>query len=70
MLLKKKEPDNLIALEMKKFDASHADKQSDRNRLIALTKSALQDVWPGLKMAEYCRSMFVGTNSGSIWSLM
>ena len=58
----KKEPDNLIALEMKKSEASYSDKQSDRNRLVALTKSASQDVWPedGRVLPEYVCGYQIG----------
>ena len=37
--------DNLIALEMKKSDQPRMDKESDRERIIALTKDAFDDVW-------------------------
>lgn len=48
-------PDNLLALEMKKSDSSSSAKKGDRNRLIALTKTALQYVWAedGKAMPEY-----------------
>lgn len=39
------EQDNLIALEMKKSSAPKADKESDKIRLTALTKSSYDDVW-------------------------
>jgi hypothetical protein len=37
--------DNLISIEMKKMDAPAAEKQKDRDRLRALTKSSYDDVW-------------------------
>ena len=37
--------DNLIAIEMKKSNRKESDKQSDRNRLIALTKDSYDGVW-------------------------
>ena len=37
--------DNLIAIEMKKSNAPSAEKQKDRERLIALTKDSFDDVW-------------------------
>jgi hypothetical protein len=37
--------DNLIAFEMKKSNASTLEKQSDRERLEALTKDTFDDVW-------------------------
>ena len=40
------EQDNLIAIEMKKATAPRADKEKDRERLIALTKDSFDDVWP------------------------
>ncbi len=39
------EQDNLIAIEMKKSNASAREKQKDRERLIALTKDSFNDVW-------------------------
>ena len=39
------EQDNLIAIEMKKATAPRADKEKDRERLIALTKDSFDDVW-------------------------
>lgn len=39
------EQDNLIAIEMKKTTAPRADKEKDRERLIALTKDSFDDVW-------------------------
>lgn len=39
------EQDNLIALEMKKSSARNATKQSDRERLKALTKDSFDDIW-------------------------
>lgn len=37
--------DNLIAIEMKKFDRPHEEKISDRERLQALTKDSFDGVW-------------------------
>ena len=37
--------DNLIAIEMKKSERPNAEKESDRIRLRALTKSSFDDVW-------------------------
>lgn len=37
--------DNLIAIEMKKSNRSEEEKQSDRERLRALTKSSYDDIW-------------------------
>lgn len=39
------EDDNLIAIEMKKSSRPQAEKNSDRKRLRALTKSSFDDVW-------------------------
>ena len=39
------EQDNLLAIEMKKSERSEADKNKDRERLIALTKDSFDDVW-------------------------
>ena len=39
------ELDNLIAIEMKKSERPQAEKDSDRNRIIALTKDSYDDVW-------------------------
>ena len=50
--------DNLIAIEMKKATAPRADKEKDRERLIALTKDSFNDVWPlgGKALPEHvCR---------------
>ena len=52
------EQDNLIAIEMKKATAPRADKEKDRERLIALTKDSFDDVWPfgGKALPEHvCR---------------
>lgn len=35
----------MIAIEMKKSNASAREKQKDRERLIALTKDSFNDVW-------------------------
>lgn len=37
--------DNLIAIEMAKANKSPVDDQSDRHRLMALTKSSYDDIW-------------------------
>lgn len=37
--------DNLIAIEMKKSGRPEAEKNSDRNRLRAMTKSSFDDIW-------------------------
>lgn len=37
--------DNLIAIEMKKSNASKSEKQKDKNRLIALTMDTFDNVW-------------------------
>lgn len=42
----KEKQDNLVAIEMKKSTRSKADKEKDRERLIALTKNSLGDVSP------------------------
>ena len=39
------ERDNLIAIEMKKSDRPQKDKDEDRERLMALTKSSYDNVW-------------------------
>lgn len=39
------ERDNLIAIEMKKSNRPEEEKEDDRNRLRALTKSSYDDVW-------------------------
>lgn len=41
------EQDNLIAIEMKKSNRKQEEKNSDRSRLIALTKDSYDDIWPG-----------------------
>jgi hypothetical protein len=38
--------DNLIAIEMKKADRPDREKESDRERLRALTKSRSDEIWP------------------------
>lgn len=43
--IKNVDQDNLIAIEMKKSNAPSAEKQKDRERLIALTKDSFDDVW-------------------------
>lgn len=50
--------DNLIAIEMKKSDRKQEDKDSDRMRLIALTKDSYNDIWSfdGTALPEHvCR---------------
>jgi hypothetical protein len=37
--------DNLIAIEMKKSNSKKSDKESDKERLIALTKDSYDDIW-------------------------
>lgn len=37
--------DNLIAIEMKKFNRPEVEKISDRNRLRAMTKTSYDDIW-------------------------
>ncbi|WP_028595333.1 hypothetical protein [Paenibacillus assamensis] len=39
--------DNLIAIEMKKSNRKQEEKDSDRSRLIALTKDSYDGIWPG-----------------------
>lgn len=39
------EQDNLLAIEMKKVNATIEDKQKDKERLIALTKTSFDDIW-------------------------
>lgn len=41
----KPEQDNLLAIEMKKSYRSPGEKESDRERLIALTKASYDDIW-------------------------
>ena len=47
--------DNLIAIEVKKKDGREQDKQKDRERLRALTKSSYDDVWSydGIALPEH-----------------
>ena len=52
------EQDNLIAVEMKKSNAPEEEKQSDKERLKALTKDSFDDVWSfdGTTLPEHvCR---------------
>lgn len=54
----KVEQDNLIAIEMKKSSARKKDKQSDRDRLRALTKDSFNNEWSfdGITLPEHvCR---------------
>lgn len=44
--------DNLIAIEMKKVDRPENEKQKDRDRLRALTKTSFDDVWNGDGMTQ------------------
>lgn len=39
------EQDNLLVLEMKKSSAPQVEKEKDRERLCALTKSTFDDIW-------------------------
>lgn len=54
--------DNLIAIEMSKSTKSEADKDSDRKRLRALTKSSYDDVWSvdGKALPEYVCGYLLG----------
>lgn len=58
----KLDPDNLIAIEMKKSEAKTSDKLKDKNRLIALTKKPYQDIWSedGVVQPEYVCGYLVG----------
>lgn len=49
------EKDNLVALEMKKSDRPEEDKNKDRERLIALTKSSYDDTYSadGITLPEH-----------------
>ena len=52
------EQDNLIAVEMKKSNAPEEEKQSDKERLKALTKDSFDDIWSfdGTTLPEHvCR---------------
>lgn len=52
------EQDNLIAIEMKKSNVSRAERQKDKERLMALTKDTFDDVWSydGVTLPEHvCR---------------
>ena len=54
--------DNLIAIEMKKSDRDNDGKQSDRNRLCALTKDSYDDIWSydGIVLPEHVCGYVVG----------
>ncbi|MDO5150295.1 MAG: hypothetical protein Q4D76_13020 [Oscillospiraceae bacterium] len=52
------EQDNLIAIEMKKYNRPRKEKENDRRRLIALTKDKYDDIWSydGTTLPEHvCR---------------
>lgn len=52
---KNKLKDNLIAIEMKKSTRKKADKEADKRRLRALTKTSYDDVWSadGITLPEH-----------------
>lgn len=54
--------DNLIAIEVKKQDTSRADKEKDRDRLRALTKSSHDDIWAadGVTLPEHVCGYVLG----------
>ena len=54
--------DNLIALEMKKSNASAEEKQSDKERLMALTRDTFDDVWSfdGTTLPEHVCRYIIG----------
>lgn len=54
--------DNLIALEMKKSTARFSEKQSDKERLIALTKDSFDEIWSfdGTALPEYVCRYLIG----------
>ena len=56
------EQDNLIAVEMKKSNASEEEKQSDKERLKALTKDSFDDVWSfdGTTLPEHVCRYIIG----------
>lgn len=65
------EQDNLIAIEMKKSNRSKAEKESDKERLIALTKDSFNDTWSydGKTLPEHvCRyklGVYYEVNTGT-----
>ena len=54
--------DNLIAIEMKKSNRPDEEKESDRKRLRALTKSSYDDVWSydGIALPEHVCGYIMG----------
>lgn len=54
--------DNLLALEMKKANRPATEKNKDRNRLIALTKSSYDGVWSndGIALPEHVCGYILG----------
>ena len=56
------EQDNLIAIEMKKSNASEEEKQKDKDRLKALTKDSFDDVWSfdGTTLPEHVCRYLIG----------
>lgn len=60
--------DNLIAIEMKKVDRPEDEKQKDRDRLRALTKTSFNDVWnaddmtPPEHVCGYTLGVFIELN--------
>ena len=56
------EQDNLIAVEMKKSNAPEEEKQSDKERLKALTKDSFDDVWSfdGTTLPEHVCRYIIG----------
>lgn len=55
--------DNLIAVEMKKSNRPDQEKQSDRDRLRALTKASYDDVWSadGIALPKHVCGYVLGT---------
>lgn len=54
--------DNLIAVEVKKYDRPKKEKETDRQRLRALTKASYDDVWSndGITMPEHVCGYVLG----------
>jgi hypothetical protein len=54
--------DNLIAVEMKKSNRPKVEKESDRKRLRALTKSSYDDIWSydGIALPEHVCGYIIG----------
>lgn len=54
--------DNLIALEMKKSNAPSKEKQSDKERLMALTRDTFDDIWSfdGTTLPEHVCRYIIG----------